>query len=486
MDQKQRSIADKYSLDYYRRSLPTRSWKWPWNTAALVLAVLVVVSMYLIGRNTTFQAAPVAGAHSSFGTSCASCHDQNWAAARRLVQFSDVHHSVSDAACQACHQAAPHATAPLKEPACAACHQEHRPDNRLVDLADGACVRCHRDLNATGISQASFASHIGGFEEGVAGHPEFAVLRPNDDSVGSRHEARSLARFVKLGQGTGQWRDRSGLKFNHRVHLDPAGVLNPQRAQTKLACADCHANDPDSGYMRPIQYEQHCAHCHPLSVSTPLAALGQLPHSSVEQVRGVLRERIAQQMEKSSAQSTALAGQGRPPGLPRPARLSADQERELSTQMELADHAVFGFEAKGMCRRCHHVVQRDEQWHVLLESPTVADDAGVTSMDPAAEMVPSRWMPHARFNHKSHRAVACGECHPAETSSETADILMPSIAMCRTCHGDSTRVPSMRVRADCVLCHTYHDDRHAAPFEGVPLERLFPQSSSASATAFTP
>ena len=59
MDPK-RSIAEKYSLDYYRRSLPTRSWKSPWNYAALLLALLVIGGMYLIARDTAFQAAPVA------------------------------------------------------------------------------------------------------------------------------------------------------------------------------------------------------------------------------------------------------------------------------------------------------------------------------------------------------------------------------------------------------------------------------------------
>ena len=40
---------------------------------------------------------------------------------------------------------------------------------------------------------------------------------------------------------------------------------------------------------------------------------------------------------------------------------------------------------------------------------------------------PSRWLPHARFDHGVHRPVACAECHEAATSTETKDVLLPKI-----------------------------------------------------------
>jgi len=480
MDQKQRSIAEKYSLDYYRRTLPTRSWKSPWNYIALLLAIVVIAGMYLIGRNTTFQAAPVASVHSSFGTDCGSCHDQSWAPARRLVQLSGGHHSVSDSACQECHRAAPHTSVALDELACAACHQEHRPDKRLVDVSDGACTSCHRDLTSTGVSQVSFVPKIDRFETGAAGHPEFALLRPNADGVGPRHEAHAVARLVKTSDDAAKWQDRGGLKFNHQHHLDPAGVLNPARESIQLSCSDCHTLDPDSGYMRAIEYDEHCSRCHPLNAAAPLAALGELPHSSVEEVRGVVRERLARLMEQSAMPSAPSESSTRLPRLPRPARLAADQERELATQMEAADHAVFGLEAKGMCRHCHYFVERDNQWHVLAQNPAVANQEILASSSANLQMVPARWMRHATFNHKSHRAVECVACHQAIWSSETADILMPSISVCRNCHGEGVQTRSMRVGADCVLCHRYHGETHAIQFEGVPLEQLFSPAGASS------
>jgi predicted CXXCH cytochrome family protein len=96
------------------------------------------------------------------------------------------------------------------------------------------------------------------------------------------------------------------------------------------------------------------------------------------------------------------------------------------------------------------------------------------------EMVPSRWMRHARFNHGSHRAVDCIVCHDAPSSTQTTDILMPSISVCRTCHGDDARSAATRVSADCVLCHTYHGETHATEFHGVPLDQLFPTAPEAT------
>jgi hypothetical protein len=480
MDQKQRSIAEKYSLDYYRRPLPTRAWKSPWSYFALLLALLALGGMYLAGRNTTFQAAPVANVHSSFGTDCASCHDQAWGPALRLTSLSDVHRSVSDLACQECHRAARHASIELTEPACAACHQEHRPEKRLVDVADSACVRCHRDLTEAGVSEVSFAPKILQFETGAGSHPEFSFFRQDAKLLGPQHQAGKVARFIDQGQGAGRWLDRGGLKFNHKVHLDPAGVLNAAREPTKLSCSDCHVSEPDSRFMAPIAYEQHCAKCHPLSAAAPLAIVGNLPHSTIEEVRGTVRERLARQMEESASRMSEKQSDARLPRLPHPARITADQDRQLSRQMELADHAIFGLEAKGMCRKCHHVVERGNQWHVLLENPDVSDAQTMASRLTEADMVPARWMHHATFNHNSHRAVKCSECHQADNSTATTDILLPSIAVCRTCHGDGGLAPSMRVRADCVLCHTYHSESHSADFEGVPLKLLFPQADTGS------
>ena len=66
--------------------------------------------------------------------------------------------------------------------------------------------------------------------------------------------------------------------------------------------------------------------------------------------------------------------------------------------------------------------------------------------------IPDRWFRHANFHHDAHRTLKCVECHsisgssddilqgddaPPEIykSSSTGDILMPRIALCKSCDG---------------------------------------------------
>jgi hypothetical protein len=488
---KPRTIAEKYSLDYYRRSLATRAWKPRWNYAALLLAIIAAIGFYSHRRNAVFQAAPVSTFHSSFGNNCEKCHDQSWQTAWRMVNFTDTFHSVSDVACQKCHKAPDHVPGLVPASTCVACHQEHRPDGKLTQLADNDCTRCHQKLELEHGVATNVFREIAQFGAGVGAHPEFAVLRSAADGVGPRHAANRIAIFADGKDGApGKWLDRGGLKFNHRVHLNPEGVVDPDGHRLVLSCSACH--DPESGgqYMQPIRYEQHCARCHPLRLTGPLSGLGDLPHASVEKVRGVVRDRLSRQLAQSPhAESDSPADKPRPgakptlprlPLLPAPVLLSDHDEQQLNTSLSQADHAVFGLEAKGMCRKCHHLEARDGDWHLLIMNPFIAGNAG-TDAATGPEMVPRRWLEYAQFDHLSHRAVDCIDCHAAQQSSETSDILLPSIGTCRKCHGASEATDSKPVRADCVLCHRYHSEGQDLP--GIPLDHLLSQPKTAAIPA---
>ncbi len=70
-----------------------------------------------------------------------------------------------------------------------------------------------------------------------------------------------------------------------------------------------------------------------------------------------------------------------------------------------------------------------------------------------------QWMPRARFDHAPHLMVECASCHTgAGQSRDTADVLMPSVATCATCHA-----PSKGASSQCVECHGYHDWTKAQP-----------------------
>lgn len=416
-------IADKYSLDYHRRPLATRVWKSRWNWLALVAALVVSLTIYLWRGNSAFWSGPVSDVHASFAMDCNKCHTESWQPALRLAALDSGRHSVPNAACEACHQAGDHhPRLGETELACAACHQEHRADHPLTALADSQCVRCHGDLAAGSAEPLKFAASIHNF----ADHPEFT--------------ARS---------------DTGGVAFNHAVHLAPAGVLDAQRETVHLACADCHVAQPDGRYMAPINYEQHCQSCHPLSVDQ----LGIVPHESPELVRGTLRERIAGLQLENTPEQPA---DGRPllRVLPKPAELTPAQEKSAAELRAAADHALFGLEAKGGCRYCHQVEIQNGAWQIVSGSPTAA----------GAAMIPDRWLTHAKFHHEQHRTIACEECHTVAASTKTTDVLLPSIDTCRKCHG--TSAATMTVSSDCVTCHDYHAPVHGG---GVELEKLISQ-----------
>jgi hypothetical protein len=48
--------------------------------------------------------------------------------------------------------------------------------------------------------------------------------------------------------------------------------------------------------------------------------------------------------------------------------------------------------------------------------------------------------------------MTCAQCHEAERSEATSDIILPGKDSCATCHS-----PRGGVADSCVTCHTYHN-----------------------------
>ena len=66
-------------------------------------------------------------------------------------------------------------------------------------------------------------------------------------------------------------------------------------------------------------------------------------------------------------------------------------------------------------------------------------------------VVVDRWLPGGSFSHTKHTMVNCVLCHAAAQSKVTADILLPSKAVCATCHQPKGGAPG-----ECFTCHGYH------------------------------
>ena len=455
-------IADKYQLDYYRQSRPTRSWKWPATGLAIVLALALAGALYGFLGDRAFQAAPVAAVHASFGGDCFKCHDQTWQPAVRLATADGDSRSVSNQSCLACHkdtaghQSATHAA----DPACAACHAEHRPDVGLLSVSDSSCTACHADLEAHPGPTGAFAGAITGFGDDDA-HPEFALFRQADAPPPATH---GVWRTAVRPEGSTAWHDAGGVKLNHALHLPPEGVLNSKREVEVLKCADCHVETAGGEYMAPINYEQHCARCHPLQLAEPFDQLRTIPHEKPDVVRGVIRAWLAGKLAGESPSPTDPPEDADPPPppslLPEPDLIERGRADYVDAVLRDADHAIFGLEAKGFCRKCHHVEADGQDWEVLTFDPAVVSPRAAS---PRREMIPSRWFQHAEFSHRKHRSSTtdCADCHDVSRSKATVDVLLPSIAQCRTCHGASATNAAGRTGDHCTQCHSYHDPTHA-------------------------
>jgi hypothetical protein len=459
-------IADKYQLDYYRQSRPARSWKWPAALGAIVLALAAAGLLYGLLGDRAFQAAPVAAVHASFGDNCQACHDRNWQPAVRLATADSGARSVSNDSCLDCHTTiGGHQGEQHDLPSCAACHLEHRPEHDLLAIADASCTSCHADLAEHGelppssSSSATFANSVTGF--GAAGaHPDFALFRPAEAAAG--HGVRQTAAW-RGDEKT--WRDAGGVKLNHKLHLEKP-IPDAEGKLQQLACNDCHVQAADGDYMAPINYEAHCQYCHPMRLAAPLDT-ADIPHLPPDDVRKELRARLvrASTLPEAAAEG-APDDSGRKSLLPSPELTRRDQAAFIDAELEKADLAVFGPAAQGFCRKCHHVDADGADWKVHRYDPKIGDAQADAAAMPADEsLVPTRWFQHAHFSHKKHETSIkkCQDCHAqADGSTATADVLLPSIAVCRICHGPEATNVAARTGDRCTLCHNYHDESHAA------------------------
>lgn len=406
-----KKLAQRIDLDYFKQVRGMRRWRGLLSLAAPLAALLWLGSLAAAGDRTIYSTGPLSNAHAFVDAKCEVCHTNE----------GSFRSHVADTGCLACHDAPPHpGPVPHAEavghatPECASCHREHQGRVALAATADRFCADCHGDLPTLGRARAFPADHA-----------EFAVLRDG-------------------------YRDPGTLRFNHAVHNNPA-LRGPNGAE-RLECTSCHRPEIArvssqrrvvTGLMASMNYEQQCARCHPLFFDERIET--EAPHEPVAVVRGVVRRSLSAFI---AAHPAALSEPDPPsrrtplnfPRLPEPPARTPEEwvaRRTARAERLLVDRA---------CSYCH--------------GPAVRTGGGD---DSPPEFQPTRlrtqWMPRARFDHAPHLMVECASCHTgADTSRETADVLMPAVATCATCHS-----PSKGASAQCVECHGYHDWTKARP-----------------------
>lgn len=347
-----------------------------------------------LAPDESWNPGPVSAAHRSFARSCGECHQQPFV-------------RVQDQACLACHKdVQPHiADKTLQAGAfgqtrCAQCHREHRENHDLSPGHPGLCVDCHG-------GQPARRGGLPAIRDFQDDHPPFRPLPEN-----------------------------SGLKFPHDVHLVATGTDSPA-GRVKLRCASCHEADEAGMRFAPVSMRKHCESCHRLEFE-PAITRRTVPHGDERQVMTNLREFYAQvSIGRTPIDVTTIDGLLRRPGRTgEAARLQAGvwaEDKAMAVAREL-------FEVRS-CNTCHEIstrpADRDAPWRV------------------APVRLNRRWLVHARFPHEQHRSAGCVSCHNAARSKSSADVDIPGIETCRSCHA-GFRPARNKVASTCNSCHSFH------------------------------
>lgn len=424
------ALLQRAKLDLAAAGLTKR--RWAFGLAGSILFICLVVPLIaatvpgvghwlrllpLVPSDHAWSAGKVSAAHAHFGTDCRACHTIPFVATR-------------NSACLKCHQNTAHhvdsdvANLGMFDGArCGSCHFEHAGRESISRRDEGLCVNCHADLKS--ILTATHVQDVANF--GTA-HPDFrpALIYTLGD--------KQIVRRVALGDKAGL-REKPGIEFSHAGHLNPAGIESPH-GHVKLTCADCHQVEPGGGAMQPITFGRTCHECHALNI--PGDVVREAPHGSIPGALGAIKDYYyawALRGGYPNLFAPDSVQQRRRPGRP----ITATEQQEAlawaAKTTELAATEMFAYTPCGVCHTAEPV---GAGWRM------------------APVRIPRTWLPQAHFSHAQHDTQACTDCHlGAAKSTTSAEVLLPGIATCRTCHA-SGDAGEGKLASTCVTCHRFH------------------------------
>ena len=299
--------------------------------------------------------------------------------------------------------------------ACIDCHIEHDGPAAMAAPQQKFCADCH-----AGLKQQLPDTRLGNAADFGTAHPQFAPR------IVTNADSRTLRR-VSLDTKP---REDSGLTFPHKLHLDTMGgaarmavsLGTPAGYGKPLTCANCHRPGENGVRFKPIEMERDCAACHSLAYDRIGGTVRKLHHGDVAQTLADL---------STYSGAVPLTGRQKPgvfgPGGPYQAQFASAPPVSM---------AAFG--KQGVCGTCHTAEMR----------------GGKLAVRPVT--LPQRYMDHGWFSHAAHRQSKCSDCHAAGQSTSAADLLLPDLASCRTCHLGEDSKAKDRVPSTCALCHSYH------------------------------
>jgi hypothetical protein len=437
-----------------------RQWSWALLLSITVIFLLIpllgvllpVVQSTLRGvpglpSDHLWLSGPTSHPHAGFASQCEACH---------VTPFVPTQNE----ACLDCHQGLPHhVEQPVLDAGamagdgsrCGYCHHEHTGTFEVVMDDERLCGNCHRDI------KADYADSDLGNADGFADlHPQF---RPSF----TRFEGGE-AKVVRVSMDDpANLVETSNLRFPHKVHLAKiaerdaegrvvkGGIRSPDRGVVELECASCHVTEAGGGLMQPVEFETHCQECHKLTI--PGDEYREVPHGDLAAALGAIEDYFA---------GWALRG-GYPNVLApnvvlerrRPGHELSEAERQVAMEWarRMAGYAAGEMLEYTTCGVCHEAER------------SVAEDAigGWKMQAPAVNTV---WLPKSEFSHVGHSTMKCRDCHLAEESEKSSDVLLVGengkwgIESCRECHA-SQHAGQDQIASTCISCHGFHTAQHA-------------------------
>ena len=361
----------------------------------------------------------VMNSHKFFANDCAACHTKAFV-------------MVEDAACTACHTKQHGHIDKVKFPAeeltstrCATCHTDHQGPNPIRAAKQELCSDCHNDLD-----KKVEGMHLANVSDFAANHPQFKPTVWQNPSKGIQKRISLDDNPVEV----------SNLKFPHKTHMNVNRMRNPTTGKnTQLECASCHVPEISGAYIEPVKMEEHCGDCHLLTFDS-IAPKRMVSHGKPEEIYQELTEFYSSLALKGGASDkTAPKVVRRRPGTP---FVNEEEKKEALQWADLKTKkaARYLFSAS-QCGSCHEVI-KDRK------------NASGYSVEPVK--VTQIWQPKSVFDHGKHKDVACAECHAADTSMKSSDVLLPKIEGCQTCHGGEQATD--KIPSTCISCHGFHRD----------------------------
>ncbi len=274
------------------RATPADKQQYYLNTGTTLTEQQYYVSKLAEDFLQSWNPGPVSAAHQVIGSDCRACH-----------QFPFI--QVRDLSCVGCHKQIAQHVVPVKTAAgegatsdqlygrCTSCHRDHK-GTQMAPHGQAECTSCHGSEERMKGIVATVTNFNCDAPDGKPAkvrdfdgcHPEFRLAVQDPPSQRDPNKkGEYVVRWVDLGSK--DMVERSNLKFDHKLHLDKAGVRDrvgklrdPDPAKDKqegkdpanrrlLRCGDCH--QPAEGgraeggrLIAPVTFEQHCQSCHSL------------------------------------------------------------------------------------------------------------------------------------------------------------------------------------------------------------------------------